>query len=93
MADQEQLDGFLAGLEATASRAKSAALRQDLWVTEYFHNDAKPELVASRIGQRSSYVKVRTSTRGIHQQGMVASNHTHLVYRCRGVGYPTGSVH
>ena len=93
MPDQEQLDDFLEALEMAGSPAKNPSLRGVLCRPGVFHKDAKPKLVASQIGVRGSTCKARSSKRGIPHQGVVTSDHKHLVHGGLVVGSPTCSVH
>ncbi len=93
MPDQEQLDDFLEGVEPTGSRPIKLDLRGVMGGPGAFHKDAKPKLVASQIGVRGSTCKARTSSRGIPHQGVVTSDHKHLVNGGSFIGSPTGSVH
>jgi hypothetical protein len=93
MPDQEQLDDFLKALETAGSPAKNPSLRGVLCRPGVFHKDAKPKLVTSQIGVRGSTCKARTSQRGIPHQGVVTSEHKHLVHGGLVIGSPTGSVH
>ena len=93
MPDQEQLEAFLEALETAGSPAKNPSLRGVMNGQGAFHKDAKPKLVASQIGVRGSTFKARTSKRGIPHQGVVTSEHKHLVHGGLVIGSPTGSVH
>ena len=93
MPDQEQLDDFLEALETAGSPAKNPSLRGVMNGQGAFHKDAKPKLVASKIGMRGSTCKARTSSRGIPNQGVVTPDRKHLVHGGLLIGSPTGSVH
>jgi len=75
MPDQEQLDHFLEPLEVAGNSAKNPSHRGVMGGTGVFHKDAKPKLVASQIGMRGSPCKARTSSKGIHRQAKVTSEH------------------
>jgi hypothetical protein len=92
MPDQEQLDDFLEALETAGSPARNPSLRGVMNGPGAFHKDAKPKLVASRIGVRGSTCKARTSNRGIPRQAKASSEHKHLVQGGLVIGSPTGSV-
>ena len=93
MPDQEQLDGFLEGVEPTGSRPIKLDLLGVMGGPGVFHKDTKLNPVASQIALRGSTCKARPSSRGIPRQAKVTSNHKHLVNGGLVIGYPTGSAH
>ena len=93
MPDQEQMDDFLEALETAGRRAKKPTLRGVMSGPCALLKIAKPELVASQIGVRGSTCKARSSKRGIPHQGVVTSDHKHLVHGGLVVGSPTCSFH